>query len=154
MQDQLDKSSNTIQSDSLRVATSRFGSIEKTQSSTSKSLYECIAEPTVPTMEASSSVPYTRTNKTSVVFPLTMTWTLSGVLEFFHIRNFSNASEDEAMFFLQLHFKLLANAKILAREGEGKCDRAYTALLNARRGVESPHESEAVDGGGEDNARR
>jgi len=35
------------------------------------------------------------------------------------------------MFFLQLHFKLCANAEILAREADGKCDRAYQALISS-----------------------
>jgi hypothetical protein len=35
------------------------------------------------------------------------------------------------MFFLELHFKLLANAKILTHQAQGKCDRAYQALINS-----------------------
>ena len=80
MKDHSDNSSNTIQSDSLRVATTRLGSTTNTQSSTSKSLNECIADPTVPTADNSSSVVYTRPDNTSIVFPFTMTVTRKGLL--------------------------------------------------------------------------
>jgi hypothetical protein len=60
-----------------------------------------------------------------------MTVTLNDVLRFFHAQNLSNASDEEAMFFFHLHFQLLANAKILAREAHGNCDRALQTLLAA-----------------------
>lgn len=146
MQDNQDVSSKTIQSDSFRVATSRVSSIENTESSTSKSLNECILEPTVPTIEESSSIAYTRTDKTSVVSPFSMTVTRNGLFKFFHIENLVNASDEEIMFLAQLHFKMRANAKILAHEADGKCDRAYQAILSAMismtEGVNLSHETE------------
>jgi hypothetical protein len=57
--------------------------------------------------------------------------TLNDVLSFFHVDNFANASEDEATFFFSLHFCLHANAKVLARDAQGKCDRACKAVLTA-----------------------
>lgn len=67
--------------------------------------------------------------------------TLRGVLDFFHIENFSNASEEEVMFFFGLHFQVCAQAKLLAREFEGKSDRAYRAGLSAlsRESPAYPH---------------
>jgi hypothetical protein len=35
------------------------------------------------------------------------------------------------MFFFRLFFKLNAYAKTLARESDGKCDRAYHAFISA-----------------------
>jgi hypothetical protein len=55
--------------------------------------------------------------------------TLNGVLELFHIENFSNVSEEEAVFLFRLHFDLCTAAKKLARESSGKADRAYQAVL-------------------------
>jgi hypothetical protein len=60
-----------------------------------------------------------------------MTVTLSQVLSFFHIDNFPNASEDEAIFLYHLFFKLCVNAKVLAREAGGKSDRVLHALMSA-----------------------
>jgi hypothetical protein len=50
-------------------------------------------------------------------------------LDFFHIENFSNASEEEVMFFFGLHFELCMAAKKSARELNGKADRAYQAVM-------------------------
>ena len=85
----------------------------------------------MPTCEASSSTPNILHNTTFSTWPATITVTLTDVLRFFHVQNFSNASDEEAMFFLELHFKLLANAKILAHQAQGKCDRAHRALIRS-----------------------
>jgi hypothetical protein len=67
-----------------------------------------------------------------------MTVTLSQVLEIFHVENFSNASDEEAMFFFRLFFRLCANAKSMTQEGDGKCDRACQALILALEGITGP----------------
>jgi hypothetical protein len=130
MKDHSDNSSKTIQSDSLRVATTRLGSTANTQSSTSNSLNECIADPTVPTTDNSSSIVYTRPDNTSIVFPFTMTVTRKGLFKFFHVENFENASEEEVMFLAKLHFNMHANVKMLAREAGGKADRVAQAVIS------------------------
>jgi hypothetical protein len=60
-----------------------------------------------------------------------MTVTLSQVLAFFHVSNFSNASDDEAMFFYNLFFQFCASAKVLTRKARGTADRALNALVNS-----------------------
>jgi hypothetical protein len=52
------------------------------------------------------------------------------VLDFFRIQNFSNASEEEVKFFFELHFDLCMAAKKLAKQYEGKADRASQAVLS------------------------
>jgi hypothetical protein len=132
MGDKSATSSKTIQSDSFRVATSRDSSIENAASSKSKGAALCITSGfESPTCEASGSAQNILPTSTSVVFPSTIRVTLSGVLDFFHVSNFSNASEEEAIFFHSLFFHLCAKAKVLAREADGKCDRAYEAILSA-----------------------
>ena len=131
MQDQSDKSSKTIQSESLRVATTRLDSTENTEPSTSKSLNECGVEPTVPTIDDASSMEYTRQNKTSVVFPFTMIVIRNGLFKFFHIENLENASAEDVMLLAQLRFKMRANVEMLAREANGKADRAVRTVISA-----------------------
>lgn len=131
MQFQSDESSKTIQSESLRVATTRLGSTENTEPSKSKSLNECGADPTVPTIDSSSSIEYTRQDKTSIVFPRVMFVTLNGLLKFFHIENFENASDEETIFLGRLQFNMKANIKMLARELDGKADRMGQAVIDA-----------------------
>ena len=67
--------------------------------------------------------------QTSVVAPLKFDATLSGVLDLFHIENFSNPSEEEIVFLFSLYSDLCSAAKKLARELDGKADRAYQAVL-------------------------
>jgi hypothetical protein len=78
-----------------------------------------------------------------------MTVTLNGVLSFLHVSNFSNASDDEAIFFHSLFLHLEGRAKILTREANGKCDRAYRALASvmiaACEEVSYPHEAEVAN---------
>lgn len=81
--------------------------------------------------ENSASTTPIRANKWSAAFPNSTTVTLSQVLALFHCQNFSNASEDEAMFFYHLFFRLCANAKVLAREANGTSDRALHALMES-----------------------
>lgn len=132
MRDNSATSSKTIQSDSFRVAISRESSIEKSASSTSNPAKLCMTSRLeIPTCDASGSTAIIVPTNTSPVFPPTIKVTLSGVLEFFHISNLSNASEDEAIYFNSLFFHLCAKAKVLARESDGKCDRAYQAILSA-----------------------
>ena len=129
-------SSNTIQSDSLRVAVSRDGSIVKTDSSTSKQAALCMTSGLeMRTCDASESTPITLAMKTSVGRPWAMAVTFSGVLSFFHCSNFENASEEEAIFFCSLFFHLQAKAKTLARDSGGRCDLAHRALLAAMQGA-------------------
>lgn len=125
------RSSNTIQSDPLRVATTRVGSTENTEPLSSKSLKECGASPTTPTMSDSSSIPYIRTDNTSDVFPWMITVTPKGLFKFFHVENFENASDEEVMFLAQLQFRMHANVRMLAREACGKADRMAEAVLSA-----------------------
>src|SRR5580658_1082372 len=119
-------SSKTIQSDSFRVATNLDPSIENEASSTSKFKKLCMTRGLdSPTCDASGSTWNTLPISTSPAFPSTNIVTLSEVLDFFHILNFSNASEDEAIFFASLFFQMCGRAKILARQADGNCDRAY-----------------------------
>ena len=73
----------------------------------------------------------TEPRSVSVNMPFRYDVTLREVLDLFHIENFSNASEEEVMFFLGLHFDLCIAAKKLARELGAKSDRAYKAVLSA-----------------------
>ncbi len=124
-------SSKTSQSESFRVAETRLGSIENSTPDTSKSVKLCIFDPTTPTNPASGSTQYTRACSTSTGEPSSMTVTLSGVLRFFHIENFLNASEADAMFLYSLWFLVRSRSKVLARESNGECDRVYKALVAA-----------------------
>jgi hypothetical protein len=127
MQDQ-SSSSKTIQSDSLRVATNRVGSTENTESAISNVSYS-LTPVQIPTNDSSESSVSMRPENTAMVFPRTMTVTLTGLLRFFHIENFENASEVEANFLRLLHFNLHANIKRLAREAQGSCDMVANAVL-------------------------
>ncbi len=132
MPNQFEYSSNTSQSDSSRATDIRVGSTENTDPDNSNFLIASrSSRDDIPTTASAESRATTEPKRTSVVLPMMMTVTLSDVLEFFHMDNFSNASEEEAMFLHALHFKLLANAKILACEAEGRCDRAYRELISA-----------------------
>ncbi len=64
-----------------------------------------------------------------------MTVTRNGVLRFFHIGNFENASAEELNFLRLLHFRLHANIKHLAREAGGQADRAAQAVIEAMAGM-------------------
>jgi hypothetical protein len=122
-------SSNVSQSNSFLVASSRDGSTENAESSILNRANLRRVSTANATNPASASVAPIRPSKTAVVFPPSMTVTLNGVLDFFHVSNFSNASDEEAIFFHSLFFHLEAKAKILAREANGNCDRAFVALL-------------------------
>lgn len=67
-----------------------------------------------------------------------MTVTLSQILEVFHVKNFSNASDKEAMFFFNLWFRLWANAKTLTKDADGECDRAAQAFIAAMEDIAGP----------------
>ncbi len=54
---------------------------------------------------------------------------LSNILDFFHVENFSNASDEEFMYFGSLYCKVLFGAKSLARESGSSCDRAHQAIM-------------------------
>jgi hypothetical protein len=134
MQRQPLDSSKIIQSDSFRVATTRDGSIENAASSKSSAAALCMTDGSnIPTCDASGSAQNILTNNTSSVLPPTIKVTLSGVLDLLHISNFSNASDDEAIFFYSLFFHMNAKAKVLARRGNGTCDRAYAAFMSAMK---------------------
>lgn len=53
--------------------------------------------------------------------------TESNVMDFFHIENFANASDDDAMFFNLLLFELNCSVRRIVASGAGKYDRAYEA---------------------------
>jgi hypothetical protein len=95
------------------VAVSRAGSIENVAPSKSKTDQLCMIEGLdIPTCNASGSTPIIlHPVSTSSVLPLVMTVTLSNVLEFFQVKNFPNASEEEAIFFYSLFFQLTTRAK-------------------------------------------
>lgn len=132
MGDNSSTSSKTIQSDSFRVATNRDSSIENETSSTSKHAALCMTSGfEKPICDASESAKNILPINTSSVRPSTIRVTLSEVLDFLHVSNFSNASEEEAIFFYSLFFHLHAKAKILARDADGECDRAFKAFLSA-----------------------
>ena len=78
-----------------------FESTRKELSEIRKYLDE-IGDPLTESSSASGSVAIIEPSSTASVFPPTMTVTLSGVLRFLQVENFANASEEEAMFFLQL----------------------------------------------------
>jgi hypothetical protein len=130
MQDHSDGSSKTIQSDSFLVATTRVDSTENTESSTSNVSY-CFTPVIIPTCDASESNASIRPKKTAIVFPRTMTVTFNGLLRFFHIENFENASDEESTFLRLLQFNLQANIKKLAQAANGDADRAAQAVLSA-----------------------
>ena len=123
-------SSKISQSALLRVATTRQGSTENTDPSRSNAAYLSPSHRT-PTISDSGSTFNTHPRSVSFNAPFRYDVTLIGVLDFFHIENFSNASEEEVMFFFGLHFQICAQAKLLAREFGGRSDRAYQAVLSA-----------------------
>src|SRR5208337_1195976 len=122
-------SSKISHSASSRVTTALHDSMEKTASPTSNCRY--LPPAIIPTSGASGSSASMRPEKVSSGFPRSITVTLNDVLRFFHVENFSNASEEEAIFFFRLHFLVHARAKVLARESKGVCDRAYAAIMVA-----------------------
>jgi hypothetical protein len=59
------------------------------------------------------------------------TVSLKSLLEFFHIRNFRNASVDEAIFYHTLFTHLATNARMLASVLPGSYSRALKSLLRS-----------------------
>lgn len=121
-------SSNTAQSDASRVATMRQGSTENVASSSPNEAYRLPSCET-PIVSHSASTLSTKPKRTSVTVPFRYDVTLSGVLDLFQIENFSNASEEEVIFLFSLYSDLCTAAKNLAKELDGKADRAYQAVL-------------------------
>jgi hypothetical protein len=65
--------------------------------------------------------------------PCSVTVSFNRVLRFFHIRNLSNASVDEAMFLHLLHGSLITQARTLAAVYPGSLRRSLQVLLAAMR---------------------
>ena len=63
--------------------------------------------------------------------------TFNNVKDFFHIENFSNASEDDAMFLNLLLFEVVCSARRIAADGGGKYIRAYEAFKDGMDRVAS-----------------
>lgn len=122
-------SSKITQSALLRVATTRQGSTENTDPSRPNEAYLSPSYK-IPTLSSAASNFSTEPRSVSVDMPFRYDVTLREVLDLFQIENFSNASEEEVMFFLGLHFDLCIAAKKLARGLGGKSDRAYKAVLS------------------------
>ncbi|MGA7341093.1 MAG: hypothetical protein WBE72_08850 [Terracidiphilus sp.] len=122
-------SSKISQSESFLVATKREVVTENVDSSMSSDLKDLVSSNANATKPAAESIAAMRADTTSVVSPPTITVTLSGVLDFLHISSFSNASDEEAIFFYSLFLSMQGKAKRLAQEANGTCDRAYHAFL-------------------------
>ena len=90
-----------------------------------------VAEQTVTVPSDAASDFSTEPKSVSFGVPFRYDVTLRGILDLFHIENFSNASEEEVTFFFELHFDLCTAAGKLARESNGGADRAYQAVLSA-----------------------
>lgn len=131
-------SSKISHSMSSRETTILPGSQENSAPVTSNSPNVCVSLPITLTSDGPSSKRIMRSDRTSSGWPRSMTVTLSQVLEFFHVENFSNASEEESIFFFNLFSGIYANAKILQRDADGKCDRATQALVTALEEITGP----------------
>lgn len=140
-------SSNITQSEALRVATTRQGSTENIISSRSNEAYR-LSSCSTPTICLSESAANTEPQSVSVVAPFRYDVTLRGVLDLFHIKNFSNASEEELMFLFGLHFSLCTAAKKLARELDGKADH-HRLLEQAQKRFAELKTAIAEDNSGE-----
>lgn len=124
-------SSKISHSTSSRETTILPGSQENSACPTSNIPNECIAVPTRSILESSSSTPQIRAENAFSGWPRSITVTVNDVLRLFHVENFSNASEDEIMFFFHLFSEWTGAAKRLARDANGKCDRALQAVVTA-----------------------
>ena len=122
-------SSNITQSVLSRVAKTRQGSTESIASSKSNEAYLSVSSK-IPIDTLSTSAISTRPRSVCVTAPSRYDVTLRGVLDLFHIENFSNASEEEVMFLFSLYSVLCIEAKKLARDLNGEADRVYQALLS------------------------
>src|ERR1035441_4223961 len=111
MQDYSPTSGSKIShSASLRDTTTRPGSIENSAPSTSN-MPNSLSGEMIPTCDAASSKASIRPQTTISGSSRSSIVTFSGVSRFFHIENFENASDEEAMLFFRLFFKLNAYAK-------------------------------------------
>lgn len=124
-------SSNINQSISSRDTTILLGSHENSACSTSNVSNVDGFLLQNPTCIASGSIASINPIKDSSGWPRSIRVSLNDVLRLFQIENFSNASEEETMFFFHLFFGWTATAKKLARDANGKCDRALQALVSS-----------------------
>lgn len=148
-------SENRSQSDPSRVAITRSDEQDNSASSRSSCLSSRVREIKNPNCEVSGCHAPIIPSQTSFL-PSSMRVSLSGVLDFFHIKNFSDASDDEFMFFSTVWFEMLACAKREGRARNGNCDRAHKALLhsvvNFCEEVSYAHAKEAANDGGDADA--
>ncbi len=89
-----------------------------------------VASSAKPTRSATSSTWYTDPVKWSSV-PLVYTVNLNTVLDFFHLRNFKNASSEESIFFHTLYCNLFTQARLLAAILPWSVQRPLQALREA-----------------------